>query len=261
MSSVTPRFLRNRILRSLAPIDAGALESMTERVNLTAGQFLELPNLEIDHVYFVEIGVVSILAEGPHGKTVEVGMVGLEGMTGVCAILGNGRSPYKTLVQIGGRAYRIQAAKLRHAVSEIPSLRTVILRYVQIFTEQLSSSAFANRHAKLEERLARWLFMVHQRVGFSELPLTHDSIALALGVRRAGVTDALHILEGHALIRSRRAIVVIRDSDGLRRFSTGHYATRDPAAAAWRWATEDQLEIEREGRPPSPIQSSFLLRS
>jgi len=261
MSSVTPPFLRNRILGSLAPIDAGELKPLADSVNLSAGQFLELPNVDIDYVYFVEMGVVSILAEGPHGKTVEVGMVGREGMTGVCAILGNGRSPYKTFVQIGGRAQRIHAGRLRQAVSENPSLRAVILRYVQVFTEQLSSSAFANRHAKLEERLARWLFMVRRRVAFNELPLTHDSIALTLGVRRAGVTDALHILEGHALIRSKRAVVVIRDSDGLRRFSTGLYATTDPAAAAWRWAMEDQSNIDREGLPPSPIQNSLLLRS
>jgi CRP-like cAMP-binding protein len=138
-------------------------------------------------------------------------------------VLGDDRSPHETMVQVSGEAMRLPAADLRHAMDASPTLRNLLLRYSQAFMIQTSHTALANGRAKLEERLARWLLMAHDRIDGDELPLVHEFLAVMLGVRRAGVTVALHILEGQALIGARRGKIIVLDRQGLEEAANGIY--------------------------------------
>jgi CRP-like cAMP-binding protein len=218
-----PAAYSNRLLRRLSPDDLGLFEARLERVEMTSHQPLEDANQPIEHAFFLERGMASVVAVGDGDRRVEVGVVGWEGVTALMVVLGSDRSPNDTMVQISGEAMRLRAADLRSAMDASPTLRNLLLRYSQAFLIQTSYTALANGRAKLEERLARWLLMAHDRVEGDELPLVHEFLALMLGVRRPGVTVALHILEGQALIRASRGKITVLDRQGLEQAASGLY--------------------------------------
>jgi CRP-like cAMP-binding protein len=125
-------------------------------------------------------------------------------MSGTAVILGASQSPHSTFMQVAGAGYRIAAEPFARALQTSPKLLSLMLRYVEIAHIQTPSTALANGRAKLEERLARWLLMTHDRMDSHEMTLTHEFLAVMLGVRRPGATEAIHILEGKGLIRSNR---------------------------------------------------------
>jgi CRP-like cAMP-binding protein len=184
---------------------------------------LEEPNARIENVYFPEHGVASVVATMPDGKTIETGLIGREGMSGTTVVLGNHAAFNKTYMQVAGHGSCLAADDLRQQLTESPTLRLALLRYVEAFLIQTSQTAAANGQFKLEERLARWLLMVHDRVGGSRLELTHEFLSTMLGVRRPGVTTALHELEGKGLIRSQRSLVIVVDRAGLEELADGCY--------------------------------------
>jgi hypothetical protein len=142
-----------------------------------------------------------------------VGLIGCEGVTGLPIILGNDRSPNETFIQVAGNGIRIAADKLREAIAKSRSLELALLSFAHRFLNQTANTALSNGTATLEERLARWLLMAHDRLRGDEVPLTHEFLSLMLGVRRAGVTVALHYLEQRALIRlSRKQVVAWAES-------------------------------------------------
>jgi len=195
------------------------------RVNLKLRQDLEKPNKPIEHVYFPETGIVSVVAVHPDDNRVEIGIIGCEGMTGIPILLGNERSPHSTYIQVAGRGQRIAASDLRRAIDASPSLKTVLLKYVQAFMVQTSHTAIANARASLAERLARWLLMAHDRVPKDELELTHEFLSLMMGVRRAGVTEALHELVDKKLIEARRGNITVVDRKGIAQLAGHFYGT------------------------------------
>jgi CRP-like cAMP-binding protein len=213
----------NRLLATLSQADHDLLRPFLERVDLDVRQILDTPCESISHVYFLESGLVSIVGMvSPHCR-VEVGMVGYEGMTGLDAVLGDESSPNETLVQCPGSAFRISTAALRRIMRKSESFTARLLRYVRVFLVQSSQTALANGRGKLDERLARWLLMWDDRVFDADATITHDFLALLLGVTRPSVTIALHELEGKGLIRSTRSHVRILDRDGLRGAANGFY--------------------------------------
>ena len=215
--------LHNRLLATLPAADFAALRPALERVDLDARQVLEVPGQPISNAYFVESGLVSVVGTADPDHRIEVGMVGLEGMTGLGLVLGDDRSANETLVQSAGSALRISAGNLRQAMLECPPLTSVLLRYAHVFLLQGHQTALANGRGKLDERLARWLLMWHDRLGSDDLVITHDFLALLLGVRRQGVTEALHALEGLGLIRASRNLIKIVDRGGLQIRANGFY--------------------------------------
>jgi CRP-like cAMP-binding protein len=146
--------------------------------------------------------LVSIVGTAAPDHRIEFGMVGYEGMTGLSIVLGGDRSASEALVQASGSALRISTASLRGMLAASRSLTATLLRYVNVFMVQGSQTALANGRGRLDERLARWLLMWDDRVQPDALTVTHEFLALLLGVRRQGVTVALHELEGKGLIRS-----------------------------------------------------------
>jgi CRP-like cAMP-binding protein len=215
----------NQLLQKLSADDFDLLEPSLVRMNVKVRHDMEKPNKPVEHVYFPEAGIVSVVAVHPDDNQVEIGIIGCEGMTGIPILLGDERSPHSTYVQVAGRAQRIATSALRKAMDSSPSLKAVLLKYVQAFMVQTSHTAISNARASLAERLARWLLMAHDRVSADEVALTHEFLSLMMGVRRAGVTEALHELVRLKLILARRSNITIIDRKGIAQLAGHFYGT------------------------------------
>src|SRR5215216_1021092 len=202
MSALQQSSLRNQLLVGLSRKDFARLRPHLEPVELELRRVLIEPNEPIEHVYFHERGYTSITTNG-HGSKIEVGLIGREGMVGVPVALGVRTTPLQFFVQHAGDGLRMTSPQLEEVIDERPSLHRVLLRYAQVMNVQTSGTAFANAEHTVETRLARWLLMCHDRVDGDEIPLTHEFLSIMLAVRRAGVTDALHVLEGAQIIQAR----------------------------------------------------------
>jgi CRP-like cAMP-binding protein len=213
----------NRILSRLSRADLHLLMPHLSPIDLPLRKSLEVPNKPIDYVYFVERGFASIVATGSGGDAIEVGLIGCEGVTGLAVIMGANRSPNATYMQLAGSGLRISAANLRSAMEESASLQKILLQYAYVFMVQTAQTALANGRSKVEERLARWLLMAHDRVAKNDLALTHEFLGIMLGVRRSGVTVALGVLESRGLIRSARGIITIVKRKALEKLAGSTY--------------------------------------
>jgi CRP-like cAMP-binding protein len=214
--------LQNDILAALSKKDLALLEQSLEHVELPVRHVLEVPNKPIKQVYFIQDGLASVVANNKD-RRLEVGLVGRDGMTGIAVVLGNGRSPNETFMQVEGEGMAISADALRKAIKKNRSLERALLSYVHSFLNQTSRTALSNGTATLEERLARWLLMANDRLGGDTVRLTHDVLSLMLGVRRAGVTVALHSLKRRGIIQLARKQIVILDRERLKRVANGTY--------------------------------------
>ena len=165
---------------------------------------MERPNRRIDTVYFMEAGIASVVAVQADDTRIEVGLIGREGMSGSAVVLGGDQSPHSTYIQVAGAGLRMPAKELRKAMEASNSLRNLLLKFVQVFMVQTAHTAIANARSHIDQRLARWILMAHDRTGDTTLPLTHEFLALMLGVRRAGVTEALQSLRRQKLIDTGR---------------------------------------------------------
>ena len=214
---------RNRLLALMSEADFALLAADLSYVQLPRGRVIAEADGPIDGVFFVEAGMVSIVAESPEGHKVEAGLFGREGMGPTPAVLGSDRSSHELMVQIPDDAYRIDRTALVRAMDESSTLRSMLLRYVQAFSVQMAFTALSNAVHSIDERLARWLLMCHDRVEGNEIALTHEFISIMLAVRRPSVTTALHVLEGNRFIRSERGHITIRDRTALEEFAGDAY--------------------------------------
>ena len=204
----------NRVLASIVSEGFGALLPPLETVSLASGEILESSGLAIDYVFFPRSCVASVMA-GTGDYRLEVGMIGLDGMTGSAIILGANTSPHECLVRVPGEAVRIATTGLKHALDASPGLRSLLLTYFRAFLRQPAETALAAGRSTIAQRLARLVLMLQDRLGGSDVYLTHEHLASMLGVRRPGVTVALHTLEGAGTIRNRRGSIKILDRTGL----------------------------------------------
>ena len=217
----TDQPFRNHLLSALSPADLALLGDLTP-VDLPLRQTLESPDTTIGTVYFIECGVASVVSQTAGRREIEVGLIGPEGMTAVSLLGADDRSPFETFMQVEGNGYHMPAPRLLQALDRSPTLNHVLMRYARAFHIQVAATSVSNGYAKLEQRLARWLLMVSDRVGDS-FHITHAFLATMLAVLRAGVTLALQVLEGRGLIRSSRGNVVILNRPGLIAASNGAY--------------------------------------
>lgn len=213
----------NRLLKSLSAADRAALLPDLEATSLATSQIIERSNERIPYVYFLTSGLASIVGTTEPEQRIEVGMVGYEGMTGLAVVLGHDRSTNETVIQAAGTALRIPSVVLRRTLDGSSTLRAALLRYVHVFMMQCSQTALANGRGRLSERLARWLLMWQDRLKTRHLTVTHEFLALLLGVRRQGVTLALHELEGRGFIKGTRNRITVVDRDGLLGLASGFY--------------------------------------
>jgi CRP-like cAMP-binding protein len=138
-------------------------------------------------------------------------------------VLGGDQSPHSTCIQVAGEGQRISAKELRKAMNASGSLHRLLLKFVQVFMVQTAHTAIGNARSHIDQRLARWILMAHDRTGDKTLPLTHEFLSLMLGVRRAGVTEAVQSLKRQKLIDSGRNQIVVRDRKGIERMAGGSY--------------------------------------
>ncbi len=214
---------RTRLLAALSADDLALLEPQLEQVSLERRFVLEIPNKPFDKVYFMETGVASVVAVNGRGERIEVGLIGCEGMSGVPLVMGNHRSPNSTYMQIGGEALCIDGDAMRETLSKSETLRTMLLHFAQTFMTQAAQTAVANGRAKLEERLARWILMAHDRMAADDVPLTHEFLSVMLGVRRASVTVALDGLKKKGLIETRRGGITVVERPAIEAIAGSFY--------------------------------------
>ena len=213
----------NRILNALTPFEFESLSRHLEPVSLCSGEVLCRPEQPVTHVYFPTRGTVSLISSFEDGDTVEVGMVGNEGMFGVSVFLGSVTTPLWAQVQLPGKGLRMRADVLRGEFRKGGQLQDLLLRYTQAFITQIAQTAACYRAHKLEGRLAKWLLMCADRSQSEELSLTHEFIATMLGTRRPGVTETACQLKETGLINYKRGSVKIVDRAGLEAVSCECY--------------------------------------
>ncbi|HKY45183.1 MAG TPA: Crp/Fnr family transcriptional regulator [Pyrinomonadaceae bacterium] len=208
-------FTENQILAALDKSEYAELFSQLERVPLRLGEPVYEVDARINHVYFPETAVFSMLATMEDGRTVEVGPVGHEGLVGLGVALGSTTAPDRVLVHIAGTALRLKAASLKvELISGQKALSHNITRYTRMLLAMTARTSACNKLHSLEQQLARWLLTMNDYVG-KELRLTHDLMALTLGVRRAGVSVAANSFRSSGVIDYRRGQLHLVDRQGL----------------------------------------------
>jgi CRP-like cAMP-binding protein len=186
---------------------------------------MEQPNRRIETVYFMEAGIASVVAVQADETRIEVGLIGREGMSGSAVVLGGDQSPLSTYIQVAGEGLRMPAKELRKAMDASESLHCLLLKFVQVFMVQTAHTAIANARSHIDQRLARWILMAHDRTRDNTLPLTHEFLALMLGVRRAGVTEALQSLKRQKLIDTGRNKIMVLNRKGVEQVAGNSYGT------------------------------------
>lgn len=217
VASVQQTTVRNRLLRQLSPADFALLQPALRPMATQLRQVMIAPETPIRELFFPEDGFVSIVTAGP-GSRAEVGVIGKEGLVGGAPVLlGGDRTPYEHFVQGPGTVLAVAAEALNAAIDRSPSLHRLLLRGIQVQLVQTAHTAFVNATCQIETRLARWMLMCHDRTEGDEFAITHEFLALMLGVQRTTVTLALQSLESHGWVRARRGRIIVLDRAGLER--------------------------------------------
>ena len=213
------------MLAALPPEELKRLHPKLRRVELPFDQTLYPADAALDAVLFPESGMVSLLATLEGDQQVETGVVGREGLVGLPLVLGDNRSLVEVRVQQEGTALRIDAAAFRDVLEESAAFRVVMQRYALLFHAQVTLTAACNSRHAIDQRLARWLLIAHDRADADEFPMTHEFISLMLGVQRPGVSLAAAVLQRAGLIRYVRGRMAITDRLGLEAASCECYHT------------------------------------
>lgn len=221
MQGITPRV--NLMLAGLGPSDWETLSPGLELVRLRAGQLLSDSGQRIRHVYFPKSAVVALSSLTPGGESLEIAVVGHEGLIGLPVLTGGDTMPYRIEVRCTGFAYRLPAADMREAFRRLPVLRQSCLLYMQALLTQVAQTAVCNRHHSLQEQMCRWLLLTLDRMSVDELAITQQGIADALGVRREGVAVAMGRLSDLGMIRHSRGRIAEFDRKGLERLACDCY--------------------------------------
>ena len=215
MSQNTLKPQVNRLLAALPTSDYQRLVPHLKLVSLPTRKVIYEPGEPITHVYFPQHAMVSIVTIMKDGSTVEVGIVSNEGMVGIPVILGGNTTTTKAFVQVSGAGMQMDADVFRTEFNRGGAIQKLLLRYVRAIYTELTQSCACNRLHTLEERLARWLLTVSDRLESEEFLLTQEFIAQMLGVRRSGVTVAASTLSRAGMIRYQRGQINILNRENL----------------------------------------------
>ena len=215
----------NLLLRSFSAELLARVEPHLTRVSVAIREVLERPNEPIENVYFYETALGSTVARSHDGAAdaIEVGVCGRDGISGVALITQAGSSPFSTFVQIPGVAFRMSADDLMMLCESEPEMNRMLLRFSHCQSVQVGYTAFANGRRSVLERMARWILMCHDRVPSDSLELTHEFLSIMLGVRRAGITTDMHVLEGEHAIFNKRGRIIVRERARLEEFAGDCY--------------------------------------
>ena len=234
----------NRLLLSLPSRNLKGLLPDLEHIQCQRGQILMEADSSLDHIYFPDSGVVSVLAVYADGSAIEMATIGREGCTGVQAILGSKTSSVRLFIQIPGSGARMSRQAFARAMASMPAFQSLMYAYVRAFLEQVLVSVACNGAHSLKQRLARWLLAMRDRSDNDTLPVSQNLLANMLGVQRPSITNAARELERHGLITRGRQQITIRGRKGLMKTSCECY----------------QLVRERVGFHLPKTYQSFLAR-
>ncbi len=213
MSQPQGQHYRNRVLAALPKSEINRLRPHLSPVTLK--QEVTLLDGTFTHAYFLEEGMASVVVGTTNGNTVEVGVVGFDGVVGVPLLLGAGSAPGRTFMQIAGSGFSIPAQTLKDEFERTGQLRQYLQRYMQGLMVQTAQTAACNRLHNIEERLARWLLTCRDRMESDRLNLTHDFLGQMLGAPRTTVTLAAGLLHRAGMIDYSRGVVTIQDRKSL----------------------------------------------
>jgi CRP-like cAMP-binding protein len=214
---------RNRILAALPDEEFARLLPHFESVHLEKGEIVYLTGDDIQYAYFLDSGLLSFLSTTETGSTIEVAMVGNEGLVGLPVILRSRIIPYQVMVQFASEAFKLRAEALQEEFDRGETLNEWVLRYINVLMTQIAQSCICNRFHSFEKTLSRWLLTVQDRVNLDSLNLTHETISHALGVPRTAVTMAAGALQSAGVIRYSRGKIFILDHPGLEAHSCECY--------------------------------------
>ena len=225
METITRSNAQNIILASLPDNEFTHILPHLTLVDMLWRKTIYEPNTPSRTAYFPLSGYFSVIAVNSANIRIETALVGREGFVGLPIILDAEQSPVEVLVQSKGRALSVDRDSMLESFEHCPVLKSLLLRYNHVVTVQNAQSALANGRFTITERLARWLLMSHDRADSNEIEMTHEFLSLMLAVRRSGVTEALHELEGMNVIRSTRGRVAILNRLGLETIAGSSYGT------------------------------------
>ena len=215
--------IKNRLLSTLSPEEYKRLVPNLDFVSLSFKQIIYAPHQPIEHVYFPNSGIISLVNLTEDGDTVEAATVGNEGMVGIPVLLGADQMIGQAVVQIPGDAIRMRTDVFNRQVTPGSTLHNLLLRYTLALINLISQSVACNRRHSVEERCCRWLLLCHDRVQSNQLPLTQELLSQMLGVRRPSVSVVAAILQRAGLIRYSRGRITILDRPGLEAVSCECY--------------------------------------
>lgn len=241
---------QNQLLRTLSDSDLALIMPHADRVPLHVRQVLETAHQKIEYVYFLESGLGSVMAGKESGSAIEVGMFGRDGMSGTSLVQGDTESPFDCIIELEGDAIRISTEDFENAMHQSASLKNLMARYAHALGIQTTYTAWANAEITLEQRLARWILMVNDRIDDHHFRVTHEFIAMILGVRRAGITVALKLLEMRLLIKIQRREIFVLDWQGLSDLTKGGYG---PAEVEYNRLIQTSTYSPVIGRSPAAV--------
>lgn len=221
------RKLRNTLLRSLDADDFALISPHLKAVDLPLRQPLGRANVPVQHVYFLETGIGSVVTSSPSESPIEIGLIGRESMVNLSVVLETDQSPYDCYMQAAGHGYKVAVPVIGDLMLRSAAFRRMLLNSAHVFMCQTASTVLANGRGTVERRLARWLLMAHDRLDGDTLVLTHEFLGLMLGTRRAGVTVALQALDRQGLVERQRGRVTIRDRRALMEIAGGYYGVAE----------------------------------
>lgn len=214
----------NGILTGLDQKEFAAVQAVAEDVSLTQGTVVAEAGQPAGHVYFPTAGVLSLVGTTTGGATVEVAIVGNEGVASISSVLGPSVMPFRITTQIPGHALRVPTDVVSSLLRECGDLHERLMGYTHYTIAQIAQSAVCNRFHNARQRLARWLLMTADRAGTNQLPLTHEFIAHMVGGPRSAVSEAASELRDSGAIDYRRGVIHIRDGESLKTLACECYA-------------------------------------
>ena len=217
--------ITNRLLLALPPRTLNRIRGGLEPVSLARGQVIAHADQPLKHVYLINRGMACVVKTMKDGRSVEIGTIGIEGMTSTITLIGFDRIVLESIVQIPGSAFRMSRDAAVRAMQQDKVFRQIVHDHARFLLGQIAQTAACNRLHHIEERCCRWLLIAHDNALSDTFPLTHEFLAMMLGVQRAGVSIHLSLLKKAGLIEHKRGIMTITDRAGLEDAACECYAT------------------------------------
>jgi CRP-like cAMP-binding protein len=216
--------IRNKALLNAPDEEFALIRPHLQFVHLPHHLSLHQPHRVVKFAHFPNEGLISLVVELKDGKSVEAGLLGNDGASGMPAVLGLSRSPLREIVQVAGDGFRVRVSTLKEMLRSTPQLQMILSRYAAGLAMQVAQTAACNRVHKIEQRLARWLLIAQDRVDSAIVPITHDFLATMLGTDRPSVTQAAGILQREQIIGYTRGSLKILNRKRLEQFACECYA-------------------------------------